>query len=458
MKFKLSIKEDPFFESFINTLKKAHNIKKNDKIVVGVSGGVDSVALIHLLASIGKYKLIIAHVNHNLRDNSYVDQNFVEDLASRLKIHFYCKILDPLKKKKNISNEDWGRSERYTFFDKILHKTRADFISTAHHGNDQIETLLINLNRKTGNAGLRGIAHERKKIIRPLLNFNKKEISDFVRRNKIKYIEDTSNRDLSIQRNYIRREVIRPWEDQYPDIVKKISYSIKLFNEWHSSLDFLITKYILPQIEKSKNKFKIKSSLIIDMPLTLQVRLLEILINDHSIRFSKHNYKMIDYFINKPRVGNKYDIYNKWELRHERNYLVGYQKVKNILSAPLNLSLNRPVHVNGYTFEICLERKIKRKQYRVFNEELVDFDKLQNKIISLRPWKKGDSFIPLGMSGRQKVSDFLINQKTEQYYKERQYVMTTDNEIIWVCGMRLSNTFKIGKNTKNKAFLIQRTK
>ena len=235
--------------------------------------------------------------------------------------------------------EEWGRKERYSFFDKIFFETGSNFIMTGHHGNDQVETLLLNLNRKTGSAGLRGIASKRKSVIRPLLNFCKKEIINFVERHKIQYVNDSSNQDFSLARNYIRNQIIKPWEEKDENIVRKISHSINLFSKWHSSLDFLIIKYILPNIEKSELKFKIELTLIHDMPITLQVRLLEILIENQDINFSKHHYKMIDQFINKPIIGKVFDIFNIWELRHERNFLVGYKKKDVINTSSHNLSL-----------------------------------------------------------------------------------------------------------------------
>ena len=261
MKLKSLIKKDPFYKIFTKSLTQIPGFKEGNKIIIGVSGGSDSVALTHLLNSIGNYNLIITHVNHKLRKSSDDDQLFVKNFALKLKIPSYVKILNPLQKEKSMSIEEWGRKERYSFFNEIFIKTDADFIMTAHHGNDQVETILLNLNRKTGTAGLRGIAHKRNNLIRPLLNFSKKEILSFIKRNKIQYINDASNQNLAFSRNFIRHQVVKPWEEKDENIVKKISFSINLFSQWHSSLDFLIIKFVLPKIEKSKEKFKVKLNL-----------------------------------------------------------------------------------------------------------------------------------------------------------------------------------------------------
>ena len=456
MELKYQIKKDPLYKTFINNLSQISEIKGGSKILIGVSGGLDSVALTYLLTSTEKYKLIITHINHKLRKESDRDQIFVKNLAKNLNIPFYSKVLEPSKKEKSMNIEEWGRKERYSFFDKIFFETGSNFIMTGHHGNDQVETLLLNLNRKTGSAGLRGIASKRKSVIRPLLNFCKKEIINFVERHKIQYVNDSSNQDFSLARNYIRNQIVKPWEEKDENIVRKISHSINLFSKWHSSLDFLIIKYILPSIEKSELKFKIELTLIHDMPITLQVRLLEILIDNQDINFSKHHYKMIDQFIKKPTIGKVFDIFNIWEVRHERNFLVGYKKKDVIDISSHNLSFNIPLHINGYIFEVGLGENTKYEKDRVLSQEFVDYDKLKGKKLILRLWEKGDKFIPLGMNGHQKVSDFLINQKVEQIDKNKQYVITADNEIIWICGMRLSDSVKIDKHTKQKAHLVQR--
>ena len=210
MELKYQIKKDPLYKTFINNLSQISEIKGGSKILIGVSGGLDSVALTYLLTSTEKYKLIITHINHKLRKESDRDQIFVKNLAKNLNIPFYSKVLEPSKKEKSMNIEEWGRKERYSFFDKIFFETGSNFIMTGHHGNDQVETLLLNLNRKTGSAGLRGIASKRKSVIRPLLNFCKKEIINFVERHKIQYVNDSSNQDFSLSRNYIRNQIIKP--------------------------------------------------------------------------------------------------------------------------------------------------------------------------------------------------------------------------------------------------------
>jgi len=145
-----SIKKDPFFDLFTSFLSTFDDLKPRKKILVAVSGGLDSIALLHLLHAYNKYDLYIAHVNHKIRSDSDKDQKFVEKVAFDSKIPIFTKILDFSSKKKSSSLEEWGREMRYSFFNQIKNNNDLDFIMTAHHGNDQVETLLLNLSRKTG--------------------------------------------------------------------------------------------------------------------------------------------------------------------------------------------------------------------------------------------------------------------------------------------------------------------
>lgn len=458
MKSRTSIKKDPFFDLFSSSLSSFDNLNLRKKILIAVSGGLDSVALLHLLNADKKHDLYVAHVNHKIRPNSDKDQIFVEKLAFDFRIPIFTKILDLSSKNKNISLEEWGREMRYSFFNQIQKKYKMDVIMTAHHGNDQVETLLLNLSRKTGVAGLRGIAKKKNNLIRPMLDFSRKNIFNFVGRNKIEFVEDHTNKDTSIPRNFIRGKVIKPWENKDQKIVSSICSSIDYFNEWCQALDFLILKDILPNIYTTKSEFRISTKDIIEMPKIVQIRLIELLLkNENNIKFSKHHHKMLFQFINTPKTGNAYSISNNWELRHERKSLVGYKIKTNVSNLENKVTAENSIIAGNYSYELSLKKhKIKNNLELITNLEIIDWSSIENKEIKLRLWKTGDTFIPLGMQGHQKVSDFLINQKVENFQKKKQYVMTADNEIIWICGLRISNTVKVKNSTLATAYLIQK--
>jgi tRNA(Ile)-lysidine synthetase-like protein len=166
---------------------------------------------------------------------------------------------------------------------------------------------------------------------------------------------------------------------------------------------------------------------------------------------------MLFQFINTPKTGNAYSISNNWELRHERKSLVGYKIKTNVSNLENKVTAENSIIAGNYSYELSFKKhKIKNNLELITNLEIIDWSSIENKEIKLRLWKTGDTFIPLGMQGHQKVSDFLINQKVENFQKIKQYVMTADNEIIWICGLRISNTVKVKNSTVATAYLIQK--
>ena len=176
---KLSIKNHYLLKKLKSNLKAFPDLKENDRVLVSVSGGVDSVALLVLLNELDLFQLITVHINHKLRNESDFDEQFVRDMSRDLNIPFRSKSLDPKSKPRKQSIEEWGRKERYSFLKNTLIQDKGRWIMTAHHANDQAETILMNLSRKSGVAGLRGISKEKDKVLRPLLNFTKTDILNF---------------------------------------------------------------------------------------------------------------------------------------------------------------------------------------------------------------------------------------------------------------------------------------
>ena len=447
---KISIQRDSFFKKFQDKLIQFNTLSKGDKLVVAVSGGLDSVTLLMLLVSIDDFDLVVTHVDHRLREESKNDQDFVRKLSIDLNIPFFNKTLDPRSRDKKTSIEEWARLERYSFLNSILNKTKSKWIMTGHHGNDQVETLLMNLERQTGVSGLRGIAKERDNLIRPMLDFTKNEIIKFSKKIGYEYCEDISNADTSFPRNFLRHKVLKQWEDQAPNIISGIRGSIEHFNEWKVALDFMINVHIKPRVIDDNNNLIIPREIISQLPKMVIVRLIQILMDDQDELWSKHQIQMLDQFIKNKTTGGLHTLHNGWRILHDRGSLIlNREPRKNIIDS-VNLFPNIPVFYGDYKYELIVD-KINNKH--LSHTESVDWSKLKNKKLKLRIWKKGDSFQPLGMKGHQKISDFLINQKVNVISKESQIVLTADGEIVWVCGKRISNSVKLTEETLHTAFL-----
>lgn len=252
----MSKRIDSLEEKFLKTIKEENLIQKKDKIVVGVSGGPDSITLLECL---NKYKekleieIIVAHINHLIRKDSTEDEQYVENICKKMNIKCYIKRENVLNIAKNekIGTEEAGRKVRYKFFDEILKKEKANKIAIAHNMNDNAETILLNLLRGTGLNGLEGIQPmEYNKYIRPLINISRKEIEEYVEKNKLKPKIDYTNKENIYKRNKIRNELLPYLKKINPNIVESLSRLSKIVKEENT--------YIKKETEKIYDNIKIK--------------------------------------------------------------------------------------------------------------------------------------------------------------------------------------------------------
>ena len=205
------------FDQFFQELKPF--ISPNNRLLVAISGGMDSAALLHLTFQLQRdYNIYAVHVNHGLRVTSDSEEQFVSELCDSLNISLSVHRAEG-PKQKGESMEMWARRIRQSAFKSAQKEFNCDWVLTAHHGNDNVETILMHLLDGCGIEGLRGIPKQNGKILRPLLNFSRNSISMYVHKNGLEYVEDESNADKSIRRNHIRHELVKPWEVQAPELI-----------------------------------------------------------------------------------------------------------------------------------------------------------------------------------------------------------------------------------------------
>ncbi len=228
---------DVLEEKFLKTIKENNLIKENDKIVVGVSGGPDSIALLYCLnkyKKILKYSLVCAHINHLIREDSTEDELFVENVCKKMQIPFYKKRenIIALSKKLKKGTEETGRLVRYNFFDEICKKEKANKIAIAHNKNDNGETLLLNLIRGTGLKGLEGIQEiEYGKYIRPFINISREEIENYCKKNNLEPRIDSTNKENIYNRNIVRNKIIPIMKEINPNVIEALSRTSKIIKE-----------------------------------------------------------------------------------------------------------------------------------------------------------------------------------------------------------------------------------
>ena len=450
--YKEKILKDPFTNLFKTELFSNRYLEKNDNIIVSVSGGLDSTALLFLLKSINIYKIIVAHVDHAIRKDSINDKIFVESLCKDLNIPFFSKTLNPSSKPKKDSPEQWAREKRYEYLRNLYIETKSDWIMTGHHCDDNAETVLMNLSRQAGVNGLTGIPQKNGKIIRPLLPFEKKSLCDFVERVGLPFKNDPTNSDISIPRNFIRKKVLKPWNSKVPFLIKSIYKSTQFVNKWKQSLDHLLIKFIISKFVIFDNRIDIPIDLINDLPNLVKIRLIQILFYKEKKLWSKHDLKMLEQFLNRVSVGKTFSLINRWSLLHDRGFIIAKKTIKTESIKETHITPNKTVFFCNMIYNIITNGK-QAQLSKSKNREIVDWSKFKNKKLRIRIWTDGDVFQPLGMKNKKKISDFLINEKIDNISKKTQSVLTVDGEIAWVCGLRISDWAKITKDTKQKALL-----
>ena len=434
-----------YFEHFDSIFQE----KKSLRVLLAVSGGSDSMLILYLLLRYfkGNNRAInIAHINHNIRNNSFKDEAFVTKVGLELGINTYIRKLNPKLKSKDESIESWARKERYKLLSEILIESNSNVILTGHHKNDQVETILKNISERTGLFGLGGMKSVNKNIIRPLLPFTKLELMRIIDKYKIPYVDDLSNHELRFKRNFIRKKVLGPWVLNDNKVVDSIAESGANFSDYQKSLIYFVNQFIRKNISELKNgQVLIKKEHIKKLPLLARVMVFQILTN--SLRkFRKYDFQDVKNFLQKNITGSLYTSRFGWCLLADREYYILSKESIPKKNKTIDLSLGKTTNFLDYKY-ICRKINFGFEKSENPNVEYIDHCKIKNKKLRLRVWKEGDTFRPLGMSGKQKISDFLINKKLNRFEKFSQSVLCADDKIIWLCGHRIDDRVKISSKT-----------
>lgn len=436
-------------ESFLKYIKEQKLIDPSDKILLAVSGGVDSVVLCKLLHQ-AKIKFAIAHCNFTLRgEESDEDELFVEELAELYNVAFHSISFDTnsFAKKNKLSVQVAARELRYKWFEEIKTQFNFTLIATAHHQDDSIETFFINLLRGSGIRGLHGILPKQGDIIRPLLFANKVEIEAFAKKNKLKFRRDSSNETDKYLRNKIRHKLIPLLSTINPSANKNIADTIENLREVETIYLKSIEKKRLKIVEEKNGLVKINIKELEKLK-PISAYLFEYL---YPLGF---NSKMIDDILESLNSESGKQFFSgTHRLIKDRNYLIINTNEKIIDSKNINISLSKKeikVGSNKIVFKKMLHsKKVDLKVSKDIAQ--IDFEKLKFPL-QLRKWEHGDTFHPIGMKGKKKLSDFFIDQKFSLIEKENTMVLISDNKIVWVVGHRIDDRFKITDKTKQIYF------
>ncbi len=412
---------------------------KEKKLLLAISGGIDSMVLLHLLHEL-KFDITVAHCNFSLRDaESDADETFVKSTCEALKIPYFIQKFDTKQFALDykFSIQLAARKLRYDWFSELLLDEKLDFVLTAHHLDDEIETFLINLTRGTGLEGLTGIPAKNEKTIRPLLKFSREEIEIFAKENTIKWREDSSNSSNKYLRNKLRHDVVPVLKELNPSFMHSFQNTLDNLKQAQSLVDDASRIVYKKVVQDDNNQKKINISELIQL----------------------ENYEAYLFQWLKP-LG-----FSAWEDIYD---LVKAQSGKQIFSQDYTILKDREFLIvseknridNQTTYKVNKGELDVKFPLKISISKVDDISNLSNKTIfvdeekiifplTIRKWQEGDVFYPSGMNGKKKVSKYFKDEKFSLIDKQNQWLLCSNDEIIWIINHRSDERFIANNKTKN---------
>jgi len=448
---RLSVEAAFFFEyfcevknRFLKYILQKQLFDKEDKLLVAVSGGIDSVVLLHLLLEL-KFDVAIAHCNFLLRGSeSDEDEKFVRALVLKYEVEIFVKKCDAGKyaSQKKISIQESARELRYNWFEELVMQQGFSKLVVGHHFDDNLETFFINFSRGSGLSGLRGIPLENNNIVRPLMFASREQIEMYATENNLNFREDSSNKSDKYLRNNLRHNVIPSLKTALNDSVTGMEKSLEYLAEDEMLFEQLMDEKRNELIEEGESQIVIdKKKLQALSPL--KVWLFYLLkpfgfprgLTDEIAVAIEENKSGRQFFSPTHRLvtDRKKLFLNLLDENHElEEYFIEEGEVEIL----------EPVHLRFSTLNISSGFKIDTNRFTA----QLDYHKLEFPL-TLRKWKTSDSFHPLGMKGSKLLSDFFIDNKLSIPEKENTWLLVSGSQIVWVVGMRISDKFKVEKSS-----------
>jgi len=431
-------------QAFNNYIKNNNLTNKNERILIGLSGGRDSIFMTTLFKN-SNYNIAIAHCNFNLRgEEADNEQKFVENYAKQNSIEFFTTSFDTEKyaSEKGISIQMAARELRYNWFEQIKIENNFDKIAIAHNKNDSVETFLINLTRGTGIKGLTGIKPINGNIIRPILFVERNEITNYLTENNISWKDDSSNNSDKYSRNNIRHNIIPEFEKMNSDFISTMSKNIEkldsVYKVYNKEINFKRNKILIRQTDKTLINIEILKKLN-----PLKTYLFEFV---KEFNFSPEQVHDIVEIIHSS--SGKQVKSNTHRIIKDRDYLIITEINKPSIQQGFiidkgTIEIKVPLHIHIDMFN--------NSNYKIpTNKNIACFDLATlNYPLKLRKWENGDKFKPFGMNNFKKLSDYFSDNKFSIVDKEKVWILTdNNNNIIWIVNNRTDNRYKITKETE----------
>jgi len=422
------------FQKHIN----AHlSFLKDFKLLIAVSGGLDSVVLTHLCHKL-KFNIALAHCNFNLRgEESDADEAFVRQLAKDLEVEVFVKNFETetYAQEHQLSIQMAARKLRYEWFLNLVAQLRFDYLLTAHHADDNLETFLINLSRGTGLEGLTGIPQVNGCIVRPLLPFSRQDLEAYAEKHKLKWREDSSNAATKYLRNKLRHDVIPALKEINPQLLQNFIKTQAFLNDSNEIIEASVAriKKNVVKVEDGTVKFDIEKLQELSNPKAYLYRLLK--------DFNFTEWDDVKGLLSAQ--SGKQVLSQTHRLVKDRDYLLltelGAEQHKEITITNADSPVETP-------FGILYFNEAKAIGGKADNVIFVDKEKLKFPL-TIRKWQEGDFFYPFGMQGKKKLSKFFKDEKFSLLDKENALLLCSGNDIVWIINKRADDRFKVTAHT-----------
>jgi len=426
-------------EQFLNHIRQYSLCDSNDRILLAVSGGLDSMTMLHLFKEAG-FQIAVAHCNFQLRGaESDGDESFVRTTCKQLNIPFFSIRFDTdvYAKQNGLSTQMAARELRYAWFQKLLHDEKYDWLATAHHFNDSVETVLLNWLHGGSIESFAGIPVKNQQVIRPLLFALRSDLEKYATDKNLSWRDDASNVTDDYQRNFLRHQVIPKLKEINPSLESTLQYGLKKVKSDLSFLDASVGEWKQNHIKEAGLSIRIEKKALANLPVGITWRVLK----PYGFNFSQC--EDLTNALNG-QSGKKF-LSNSHQLTVDR---------KEIILTPLESSWEDilikndggRVTLGSWDMDILTTTNLELTQNPLM--AILDSDKLRFPLC-WRKWKPGDYFYPLGMEHKRKLSDFLIDKKVSIAEKNYVTVLESEGQIVWVVGHRIDSRFRLTSSTKS---------
>lgn len=438
-------------EKALKKIKEKNLVEKNDRIVLGCSGGPDSIFLLEVFLKIKEeynLTLALAHINHLYRGaEADRDENFVRDLGEKNGIQVFVKrkSMELMAKEEKITLEEAGREIRYSFFDEVLEKINGNKVALAHNLDDQIETFLFRLIRGSSLEGLEGINDRRDKYIRPINEIYKSEIIDYLDTNNILYVVDSTNLENDYTRNSIRLDLIPFIEKRYnPKFKEKINSLLNEIREVNEILEVDYSKYIFENTLSAQELINEKSFYI-------KGKIINYYLNKNGVSVSRRKIENIINILSsggskKIKLDKSCTLIKEYDKIFVENGKIAEKEVKEI-----RMTVPGEAEFGSYIISAFRETKKRDNNSSEFTTNLKEGDELL-----IRGRVQGDVMIPIGMDNYKKLKEIMINSKVPKDERGKIPVILLDNEIVWAAGVKKSKKFISEKESENIVLRLRR--